>query len=142
MHAGAELALHAANAGEAPPTAAELLEAMLEAFEGAIMRGQDEGATWEPDAVEAAMTKLELEDVERLERFAADERLRAVRWEGIELPFALQTQHRKWRGTLDAYGVGTRYVEKFAKQGRDWTSLYHAPSGSFISPPTVRLATG
>lgn len=123
-HTGAELGLRAANAGEAPPTRDELLEAMLESFEAAIYRAQDEGATWEPEAVQAAMDKLEADDVPLLERFVADERLRAVRWEGIELRFELDTAHRRWKGTLDAYGVALRYVPRFGKLGRDWVDLY------------------
>lgn len=123
-HTGAELGLLAANAGEAPPTRDELLEAMLQSFEAAIYRAQDEGADFDPDSVQAAMDKLEADDVPLLERFVADPRLRAVRWDGVELGFALATKHRRWKGTLDAYGVATSYVARFGKLGRYWVDLY------------------
>lgn len=124
QHTGAELGLRAANAGEAPPDAATLLDAMLESFEAAVHRAHGDGATWEPDAVEAAMAKLESEDLPRIVKFVADPRLRAVRWEGIELGFELETKHRRWKGTLDAYGVATAYFPRFGKLGADWVDLY------------------
>ena len=124
QHTGCELGLRAANAGAPPPRPEELLEAMLESFEQAIMRGQDDGATWEEDAVKAAMDRVESEDLPRILRFVNDPRLRAVRWAGIELGFDLATRHRKWKGTLDAYGVATTYFPRFGKLGSDWVDLY------------------
>ena len=74
QHAGCEAGLRAANAGEEPPTALQLLEIMLEAFEFVIVRAQERGATWEPEAAQAAMDTLEAEDVPRIVRFCADPR--------------------------------------------------------------------
>lgn len=124
MHSAAELGLVACNADTAPPDAAELLDAMLGSFEQAIQRGHDDGATWEPDAVEAAMTLLEAEDLPRMLRFVADPRLRAINWTGVELGFDLQTKHRKWKGTLDAYGVAKAFYPRFGKLGSEWVDLY------------------
>lgn len=124
MHSAAELGLLCANAGDAPPGPNETLDGMLESFEQAIQRGHDDGATWEPDAVEAAMSLVESEDLPRMLRFVADPRLRAIDWTGIELGFDLQAKHRKWKGTLDAYGVAKAFYPRFGKLGSEWVDLH------------------
>ena len=132
MHAAAEVALLAANRGEVA-TREAMREAMLAAFDDAIARGHGDGAQFDDERIGLALDQLEGEDLERMVRFAGDERLLAVDWIGVEEPYDLENTgtlpdgrpwSRRWRGVIDAHGVAKRYVEKWAQEGREWVALY------------------
>ena len=153
QHAACELVLRSIAAGDATPTREQLQSAMIQAFDDAIARAQDEGAVFEPEDLDRALGALDGEDLERMERFAQDRRLRAIRWEGIEHSFELVYPDRKWRGTIDAYGTATEYVPQFGREGResvdlypgdkilvDWKSGYATPLGRIARALNTQLA--
>lgn len=132
MHSAAELILRAANRGEVPGREA-ILAAMFASFDDALARGHSEAASYDDERVELALESIEGEDLERMVRFAADDRLRAIDWRGVEVEFRRvesgrsasgETWERHWSGTIDAWGVAQSYVPAFAQEGREERGLY------------------
>lgn len=131
-HAGCELILHRANEGRTP-TRDELLDAVHEGFAEALQRAHDNGEHTNPDTIDAAVAKLEGERLERLLALANDPRIRAIEWRGIEHPFKFTNRgldaagrpwRRKWKGTLDAWGVAKTFVRDFGALGRDPVDIH------------------
>lgn len=123
-HAGAEVVLHAANAGEvAEPQA--ILDAQLEAFDDAVHRAREEGTTFDPEKVDRALERLELERLPRLVSLAGDRRVHAVEWHGIEDRFSIRERNgRRWKGTRDAWGVAREHVTEWGALGREPVELH------------------
>ncbi|HBP23610.1 MAG TPA: hypothetical protein DEA08_38260 [Planctomycetes bacterium] len=114
-HVGCQVVLrdHAASR-------ARVLDAMLEAFEAELAKGQEQGRTYDPDQTGRALERLEQEHLELVLRLAQDRRVHAIEWAHTELPFEWQDQHgRVFRGTVDALGRATDYVEGFSVFGRE-----------------------
>lgn len=123
-HAAIDLILQRANEGEAPRRE-QLLDVMLAAFADAVARSAEKGETANPDGVDAAVERLEGERLERLLVLADDPRIHAIEWRGIEERFEFQTRHgRRWKGTIDAWGVAREFVADFGAEGRDPVDLY------------------
>lgn len=124
LHAGAALILQRSNAGQAPPRD-ELADVATRAFCEALAEDQKAGAVHDPETVAAAMDRLD-QRVDWLVRLAADPRVRAVEWQGIEYPVGpWQDQHgRTYTGTIDAWGVVRRDgARRWARDGREWRDL-------------------
>ena len=118
-HVGCQLVLREPDAPRP-----QVLEAMLEAFEEELAKGQAEGRTYDPDHTERALERLEGEHLELVLRLAQDPRVRAIDWLHTELPFAWSDPHgRSFRGTLDAIGRARDYIPGFAAFGRERLDL-------------------
>lgn len=118
-HAGIEHILHRVQAGEETERQ-PLLDAVMAGFEEAVARATERGASFDPDDLDRALERLEGERLERLLLLAADPRLRAIDWRGIEWRFKFRERRgRLWQGTLDAWGVALEDVEDFGQLGRD-----------------------
>ena len=126
-HGGAEFILHQANEGRTPERG-EVLDVVMEHFQGALYRAQDNGEDTDPEGLERACDRLENERLDRLMALANDPRIRAIEWRGIEWPFQFTNRgvdshgrawRRKWKGTLDAWGVARHFVRDFGAEGRE-----------------------
>jgi len=100
-----------------------LLDAALEGFEGAVERAHQQGEHTDPEGLERALEQLEGVRLERLQRLLADPRVLAIDWRGVEAEFDLHAGGRHWAGTIDAWGVATRDVPCFGKDGREEVGL-------------------
>jgi hypothetical protein len=117
-HAGLEHVLRHAAAGTSVDRDA-LRDVVLGAFDDAVARATERGASPDPDGVGRALERLG-----RLLALAADPRLRAVDWRGIEWRFELtEREGRRWRGTIDAWGVAQADARGFGALGREPVDL-------------------
>lgn len=122
-HQAIELVLRRANEGE-EPSRAELLDAAVAGFQEAVERSADRGETPDPEGVDRALERLEGERLDRLQVLAADPRIHAVEWRGIEEQFSFVDGHgRRWQGTIDAWGVAHTRCTEFGAEGRDPVDL-------------------
>lgn len=130
-HAGCEVVLHAANAGEVAEADA-ILGAQLEGFDAAVQRASEEGTTFDHEKVERALERLEHERLPRLVALASDPRVHAIEWLGIEDPFNVRERNgRLWKGTRDAWGIAREYVAEFGAIGREPVDL-HPGDGALV----------
>lgn len=98
-------------------------DAVSDEFGKAVERAQREGATIDPEHVERALERVD-EMAALVAALAADPRLDAVEWRGVEEPFALELRDgRRFHGTRDAWGVATKRVPAFAAAGLELAEL-------------------
>jgi hypothetical protein len=97
--------------------AAAIEGVMQDAFARAVGKAQDAGGVTDPEGVTAAMERV-TEQAELVAQLAADARVQAIEWRGVEDPFAFEgTDGRRFSGTRDAWGIATRRIEAFAADG-------------------------
>lgn len=124
-HAGIACGLARLRDGLAPEAAAaDLRSVCATGFQGAVDAEQAKGRVTNPETLAGALSRLT--DLGALvEALVADPRLAAIEWRGIEEPFSFVDTHgRRYAGTRDAWGVCTRFVDRFAKRDGEWVSLF------------------
>lgn len=126
LHATLAQVCLAANAGRivAPD---ELERLLLDAFETEVARLAEAGTSFDDEAIGPALTRLREEHLPRVVAFAADPRIHAIEWLGVERPFAFEAvlggRARKFTGTIDAYGRAKRDIVGFGMAGREPVDL-------------------
>lgn len=105
IHAACAAILNGLAVG-APATREDLAEVLAEAFDAAIVEEQERGATTDPERLQPALDRLLGEQLDLLALLAADPRIAAVDWRGVEEHFDFRDAHgRLWEGTIDGWGV-------------------------------------
>lgn len=111
--------------GLAEITRLDIENALLDAFEEAVAKAQEQGDQHDPEQAAKAIDKLLTVQLAQVERFLADPRLAAIRWLSLEEEIAwTDSAGRSWRCGVDAIGVATRDVFDFAADGRERVDLH------------------
>lgn len=118
LHAGCQEIVECLGRGDPPPSDERLWDMVGDAFDEAIQRAIREGATHDPEGVDAALDRLEARLVE-LAVLRDDPRMQAIEWLGAEVEARVRDQHgRTYKSTIDAVGIARRHVREFGAEGR------------------------
>src|SRR5690606_17361591 len=107
------------------PDRQDLHDALLDAFEEAVAKAQEQGDQHDPEQADRALDKLLGQQAAQLEWLLADPRLAAIKWLSLEEEIAwTDSAGRSWRCGIDAIGMATRDVPEFGFDGVERVGLH------------------